>query len=167
MFLTELYHGSPPESELNRLNGLVQEYVNNGRIPWVSTSFIIRNIVFFLRQELNSPTSHSHQKIIQSALRKVFLSIQQQALQQEANKAPPSQRQLFTSNHDYRDAVRRHTSKGASEAKSTRSLTTNQAYGWKRGNESYNDGPPHKIRGKKSCPETLYCNELIKSGFTY
>lgn len=37
-FLTELYFGSPPESELNRLNELVQDYAKNGRISWVSTT---------------------------------------------------------------------------------------------------------------------------------
>ena len=129
--------------------------------------WVLDSLGTLCRQYINSLTWHFNQIIIQSASRKVFLSIQQQALDREANKVPPSERQLFTSNHDYRDAVRRHTSKGASEAKSTRTLTTNQAYGWKRGNEPYEDGPPHKIRGKKSCPETLYCNELIKSGFTY
>lgn len=83
----------------------------------------------------------------------------------ETNKAPPSERQLHSSNHDYRDAVRRHNSNGTKQNIS-KTLTTNQSYGWERGNEAYNL-IPHKIRGKKSCPETLYCNELIKSGFTY
>ena len=35
-FLTALYYGSPPESELNRLNDLIQEYVKDRRISWVS-----------------------------------------------------------------------------------------------------------------------------------
>lgn len=103
---------------------------------------------------------------VKSALRKVFLIIQEQALAHENNKAPPSERQLFTSNQVYRDAVRRHNS-GAKENNPAKSLTTNQSYGWKRGNEAYDLAPPHKIRAKKSCPETLYCNELIKSGFMY
>jgi hypothetical protein len=100
----------------------------------------------------------------QSALHKAFLTIQGQALIDEAKKVAPSERQLFTSNHDYRDAVRRHS---CTESKDmSMSLTSNQSYGWKRGNDAY-DLIPHKIRGKKSCPETLYCNEFIKSGLTY
>jgi hypothetical protein len=112
---------------------------------------------------------HTQSYIInpQSALRKTFLAIQEQALAEE-NKVPPSERQLYSSNHYYRDAVRRHNSSGAKEI--SKPLTTNQSnqcYGLKRGNEAYDMAPPHKIRGKKSCPETLYSNELIKSGFTY
>jgi hypothetical protein len=113
------------------------------------------------------PGFHTQSYIInpQSALRKTFLAIQEQALAEESNKMPPSERQLYSSNHYYRDAVRRHNSNGAKEI--SKPLTTNQCYGLKRGNEAYNMAPPHKIRGKKSCPETLYSNELIKSGFTY
>ena len=103
--------------------------------------------------------------IPKSALRKTFLAIQEQALAEESIKVPPSERQLSSSNRNYRDAVRRHNSSGAKEI--SKPLTTNQCYGLKRGNEAFDMAPPHRIRGKKSCPETLYSNELIKSGFTY
>ncbi|KAL3788994.1 hypothetical protein HJC23_012699 [Cyclotella cryptica] len=140
--LNELYRGTAPECEVKRLHEYVQHSVNIGRISW-------------------------------TALRKAFVAIREQALFNEINNnLTHSERQLFTSNHDYREAVRRHNARRNYETndKDTsrlKPLTTNECYGCMRGNEAYSSGIPHKIRGKKSCPETLYCNELIMSGFTY
>ena len=93
------------------------------------------------------------------------MAIQEQALLDETKTVHLLDKQQFVSNHDYRDAVRRHNA-NVPKGMTSKLLTTNQSYGWKKGNEAY-EFVPHKIRGKKSCPETLYCNELIKMGFYY
>lgn len=101
----------------------------------------------------------------QTALRREFLNIQkiqkEEALEVEhtGDSSP-----MFTSNHDYRDAVRSHT---AGHHNSQKIMTTNQSYGKKRSNDDSEGIPQHKIRAKKSCDETRYQSELIKSGFIY
>eukprot|EP00970_Alexandrium_tamarense_P020040 scaffold14784_cov234-Alexandrium_tamarense.AAC.3 len=100
-----------------------------------------------------------------TALRREFLNIQkiqkEEALKVEhtGDSSP-----MFTSNHDYRDAVRSHT---AGHHNSQKIMTTNQSYGKKRSNDDSEGIPQHKIRAKKSCDETRYQSELIKSGFIY
>lgn len=56
-FLTALYYGSPPESELNILNALIQEFVKDGRISWVS------HMPGILAQVLNSNAQCNDSKV--------------------------------------------------------------------------------------------------------
>jgi hypothetical protein len=163
--LNELYRGTAPEYEVRRLYESVHHSVKTGRISWVG--YLIS--ILYFQEMLDSLCIHSP---TQTALRKAFLTIGEQARFDEVNKVHHSERQLFTSNHDYRDAVRRHKTRMNSEAKdeetsTTKPLTTNELYGCMRGHEEYSVGTTHKIRGKKRCPETLYCNELIKSGLIF
>lgn len=82
-----------------------------------------------------------------------------------------------SSYREYRDQTNRHvrTKKGPNEIL-TKPLTNSQEYGWVGGcsdndNNSRNNVEvmnniigPRVIKGKKSCAETIYANELVKSG---
>ena len=67
----------------------------------------------------------------------------------------------FTSGERYREAKRRHVRHEHEPQDRYRTpLTSAQEYGW------YNATPVEvqKRRPKKSCPETLFASEMVKSG---
>ena len=69
------------------------------------------------------------------------------------------------SHSNYRDAMRRHERALMGPEKLLASpLTASQKYGW-FGDEAGRSS--HKVMGKKSCAETIYQSELIKSGVLY
>lgn len=69
------------------------------------------------------------------------------------------------SHSSYRDAMRRHKRALIGPEKVLACpLTASQKYGW-FGDEAVSSS--HKVMGKKSCAETIYQSELIKSGVLY
>lgn len=71
----------------------------------------------------------------------------------------------FGSHSNYRDAMRRHKRTVDSPNKLlSKPLTACQEYGWFGGDGDGDRSNPQKIMGKKSCAETIYQSELIKSG---
>ena len=69
------------------------------------------------------------------------------------------------SHSSYRDAMRRHKRALIGPEKVLACpLTASQKYGW-FGDETVRSS--HKVMGKKSCAETIYQSELIKSGVLY
>ena len=70
----------------------------------------------------------------------------------------------FGSHSNYRDAMRRHKrAVDDPEKLLTKPLTASQEYGWFGGGNGAGS-EQQKIMGKKSCAETIYQSELIKSG---
>lgn len=73
----------------------------------------------------------------------------------------------FGSHSSYRDAMRRHkrTADGPDKLLS-KPLTASQEYGWFGGNgkDTHSSSQTVNLMGKKSCAETIYQSELIKSG---
>lgn len=70
----------------------------------------------------------------------------------------------FGSYHDYRDAMQRHKrTRDGPQTVLERPLTVSQEYGWNINNNTHKP----EIFGKKSCPETIYAAELIKSNVIY
>ena len=71
----------------------------------------------------------------------------------------------FGSHSNYRDAMRRHKRVVDDPDKLlSKPLTASQEYGWLSGDGDGAGSNPQKIMGKKSCAETIYQSELIKSG---
>ena len=71
----------------------------------------------------------------------------------------------FGSHSNYRDAMRRHKRAVDDPDKLfSKPLTASQEYGWFGCNSDGDRSNPQKIMGKKSCAETIYQSELIKSG---
>ena len=69
----------------------------------------------------------------------------------------------FGSHSNYRDAMRRHKRAVDDPEKFlSKPLTASQEYGWFGGDGAGSE--QQKIMGKKSCAETIYQSELIKSG---
>ena len=70
----------------------------------------------------------------------------------------------FGSHSNYRDAMRRHKrAVDGPEKLLSKPLTASQEYGWFGGDGNGARSNP-RIMGKKSCAETIYQSELIKSG---
>ena len=71
----------------------------------------------------------------------------------------------FTSNEEFRDYNRRHIrlEKHPNEKYST-PLTAQQDLGWQPTDPNLHK---EKVHGKKSCPETVYASELVKSGVIF
>ena len=65
---------------------------------------------------------------------------------------------------EYRDLANRHVRTiDGPRKKFTRPLTVGQEFGWN--SEVINIR--HEVKGRKSCPETIYAHELAKSGIMY
>lgn len=79
---------------------------------------------------------------------------------QPRNEAETSGSKTFCSNEEYRMAVKTQQGLAFGPRESqTRPLTAAQDYGW------HHEGSEHvTIFGKKSCAETVYASELVKSG---
>jgi hypothetical protein len=71
------------------------------------------------------------------------------------------------SNEEYRGRIRRqrHLTGGSAREQCTSPLTASQDLGW-HANKA-NNGQKLKIFGKKSCAETMYASELVKSGMYF
>jgi hypothetical protein len=79
----------------------------------------------------------------------------------EDGQDPSSKSNYFGSYQDYREAMQRHKrGKHGPYNVLEQPLTVSQEYGWNIGNSTMS---PHRILGKKSCPETIYAAKLIKS----
>lgn len=78
------------------------------------------------------------------------------------NKSP---NRSYTSYQEYRDATHRHVRVPQGPKQVWKEpLTSSQDWGWTVDTFDYNS---QKIQGKKSCPETIYASELVKSGINY
>ena len=71
----------------------------------------------------------------------------------------------YTSYQEYKDATHRHVRvRRGPKQKWEEPLTSSQEWGWTV--DSF-DFSSQKIHGRKSCPETIYASELVKSGINY
>jgi len=71
----------------------------------------------------------------------------------------------YESYQEYSDLTRRHVRKRLAPKDSLlKSLTSSQDFGW---TVDTAEGLSHKLHGKRSCPETIYASELVKSGIIF
>lgn len=96
---------------------------------------------------------------MQEHIRKAYSEVKV-LLKKEQNEKKLKQRKSYS---EYRDMTQRHvrTDKGPNEIFS-KPLTVGQEFGW---NKSI--GLQSVIKGRKSCPETVYADELTRSGIIF
>ena len=76
-----------------------------------------------------------------------------------------SSTEKYESYQEYSDLTRRHVRKRLAPKESLgKPLTSSQDFGWTADKV---EGLSHKIHGKRSCPETIYASELVKSGIIF
>lgn len=93
-------------------------------------------------------------------LRSGYLKIQTELkLNQEEQKS-----NKCSSYSQYKDLAHRHVRADVGpNDKFTKPLTAGQEFGW----NIHDVVGPVEIKGRKSCPETIYAHELAKSGIIY
>ena len=150
-FIRALYHGPAPEIDKN----LIMTHIGNVEsIRWV------RNLCFGLIHILVRILQDTIFCVLKEHVKKGFSKIE---LEIEARKKKQKSMKC-TSYSEYRDLAHRHVrSKEGPDERLRKPLTVGQEFGW---NIKCVEGPL-EIKGRKSCPETIYADELAKSGIIY
>eukprot|EP00903_Cladosiphon_okamuranus_P019901 g18292.t1 len=136
-FLTELYHGKPKPCDLARFMGKMKALpVDEGG------------------EKANRVTLDN----IRSAMAQLKEEVEEETNQAKWHRGSGSD---LNSNQSFRETVRRHEyiARGPRE-RYARTVTAVQEHGWQDQLET-NKQVTH---GKKSCAETVYASELVKSG---
>uniref|UniRef100_A0A7S2V2Y5 EF-hand domain-containing protein n=1 Tax=Fibrocapsa japonica TaxID=94617 RepID=A0A7S2V2Y5_9STRA len=138
--------------ERNEIEALLRE-VYRGDCP--------RNEVemFMAKFDTNQDGKISWEEFV-STLCELRQEVEEQEKAKEQRVGPASQ---FSSNLEYRENMHKHTRLNTGPTdKYNQPMTASQEYGWQH--KEVDQAPR---AGKKSCEETLYAAELVKSGMYY